>query len=403
MRKAHRLEELIFWYAFDRPACLRSDLGQQFGVSPATVSRAVSALVDDGLLIESSVAVATTGRKPQSLGVNPDVAVLLGLDIQLDGVLAVVTDMAGTLLGRGAVSCDAQDGVEAVLDASVKSADAAIEDAEIDRDRIGHLGVGHSGDLDIKNGVCVSWANAANWRSVPIRDLLQSRFGLGVTIDDRARAIALAERRTSPEDWDHTDAMYVVCASGIGMGFFVDGQLHRGACRGGGEIGHTVIEAMGTTCRCGNRGCVEAYAGSVAIVQCVREALAAGTASSLRPMMDSGLTVRNIASAARQGDPVAFAAIDRAVSAIGVAVANMVQVLNPSLVVLCGQLARAAGTELLAGVRRSVRSQCVETSSRTVEIRVARPKKDVSGIGCALLAAEAEAERVLSARFGDRD
>ncbi|HPT27262.1 MAG TPA: hypothetical protein PLZ95_12640, partial [Bryobacteraceae bacterium] len=117
MRKAHRLEELIFWYAFDRPACLRSDLGQQFGVSPATVSRAVSALVDDGLLIESSVAVATTGRKPQSLGVNPDVAVLLGLDIQLDGVLAVVTDMAGTLLGRGAVSCDAQDGVEAVLDA----------------------------------------------------------------------------------------------------------------------------------------------------------------------------------------------------------------------------------------------------------------------------------------------
>src|ERR1019366_3188190 len=102
MRKAHRLEDLIFWYVFDRPSCLRNDLGHQFAISLATVSRAVSALLDHGLLVENSSAVAAPGRKPQSLGINPKLAVLLGLDIQLDGVLAVVTDMAGTPLGRGA-------------------------------------------------------------------------------------------------------------------------------------------------------------------------------------------------------------------------------------------------------------------------------------------------------------
>ncbi|MCC6861257.1 MAG: ROK family protein [Bryobacterales bacterium] len=403
MRRAHRLEELIFWYVFDRPFCVRNDLGRQFGISPATVSRAVSALVNDGLLIETSAEVASTGRKPQSLRINPEIAVLLGLDIQLDGVLAVVTDMAGTLLGRGAAPCDAQEGAEAVLTASLAAAGAALEDAEIDRSEIGHIGVGHSGDLDIKNGVCVSWANAASWRSVPIRAMLESAFGMGVTIDDRSRALALAERRTSPEDWDYPDALYIVCASGIGMGFFVDGRLYRGASLGGGEIGHTVIDSNGPMCRCGNRGCVEAFAGSVAILQQVRGALASGTPSSLRAVPDSELSIRTVAAAARQGDAVASLAIERAVHALGTAVANLVQVLNPSLVVVCGQLARAAGAEMLAGVRRAVRAQCVETAARSVEIRLARPKKDVSAIGCALLAAEAEAERALNARFSGRE
>jgi predicted NBD/HSP70 family sugar kinase len=80
-----------------------------------------------------------------------------------------------------------------------------------------------------------------------------------------------------------------------------------------------------------------------------------------------------------------------------------VQVLNPSLVVLCGQLALAAGPELLDAVSRAVRAQCVETAADRVQIRLARPKKDISAIGCALLAAEAEAERVLSARFSEAD
>jgi predicted NBD/HSP70 family sugar kinase len=403
MRKAHRLEEVIFWYVFDRPFCLRSDLGRQFGISPATVSRAVSALIDAGLLIENSAEVVSLGRKPQSLRINPQLAFLLGLDIQLDGVLAVVTDIAGTLLGRGAVRCNAEQGVDAVLRASLKAADAALEDAEIPRTEIRHLGVGHSGDLDTETGVCVSWPNAPNWKSVPIRAKLEEAFGLGVTIDDRSRALALAERRTSPEDWDHTEAMYVVCASGVGMGFFVDGRLHRGASQGGGEIGHTVIDANGPLCRCGARGCVEAFAGTVAILRYVRDALAAGTASALRDTPDADLTLRAVASAAHKGDAVATAAIQRAAKALGTAVANTVQVLNPSLVVMCGQLVRVAGAEVLEAVTDAVRVQCVATAAHRVEVRLARPKKDVSAIGCALLAAEAEAERVLQSKFSDEE
>ena len=399
MRKVHRLEDLIFWYVFDRPCCLRSDLSHRFDISLATVSRAVSALMEHGLLSESSSEVAAPGRRPQSLRINPDLAVLLGLDIQLDGVLAVVTDMAGTLLGRGSVRCNAEQGVDAVLKASLIAGEAALEDAEVPRERIQHLGVGHSGDLDIKSGVCMSWANAASWKSIPIRDRLASTFGMSVTIDDRSRALALAERRTSPMDWEHSEAIYLLCAFGVGMGFFVDGRLYRGASSGGGEIGHTVIDSNGPLCRCGNRGCLEAYAGMVAILQYVRDALAAGTNSTLRWVQPADINMRVVAAAAHKGDEVALAALDRAGKALGTAVANAVQLLNPSLVVLCGELARTAGPEILQAVQRAVTAQCVETAARRVEIRLSRPKKDVSAIGCALLAAEAEAERVLRTRF----
>jgi predicted NBD/HSP70 family sugar kinase len=403
MRRARRLEEVIFWYVFDRPSCLRNDLGHQFGISPATVSRAVSALLEAGLVAESSAEVISPGRKPQSLRVNPKLAVLLGLDIQLDGVLAVVTDIAGTLLGRGAVHCNAEHGVDTILSASLRAAEAALEDAEIPRAQIQHLGVGHSGDLDYQSGVCVSWANAPTWKMVPIRELLERAFGIEVTIDDRARALALAERRTSPEDWDHPEAIYITCASGVGMGFFVEGRLYRGASHGGGEIGHTVIDSSGPLCRCGTRGCVEAVAGTASILRSVRAALTHGTASSLRLLPDTEISVRNVVSAARKSDALAASCLERAVHAIGVAAANTVQVLNPSLVVLCGQLARAAGAELLEAVTRAVREQCVETAAQRVEIRLARPKKDISAIGCALLAAESEANRVLGAAFPEKD
>jgi predicted NBD/HSP70 family sugar kinase len=401
MRKAHRLEELIFWHVFDRPACQRHDLGQYFGISPATVSRAVSVLLDRELLIESSAEVASPGRKPQSLRVNPKLAVLLGLDIHLDGVLAVVADIGGTLLGRGSVRCNAERSVDAVVRACRKAADAALEDSGVPRARIRHLGVSHCGDLDLNSGVCVSWANAPCWNLVPVRHLLSTAFALSVTLEDQSRALALAERRTSPEDWDHTDSVYITCGSGIGMGFFTEGRLYRGASQGGGEIGHTVIDPSGPPCRCGNRGCVEAFAGIVAILDYVRNSLAAGEASSLRDLGPAELDLRAVVAAAREGDAMASAALTRAARALGTAAANVVQLLNPSLVVLCGTLALVAGPEILEPVRLAVRSQCVETAARRVEVRIARPKKDVSAVGCALLAAEAEAERILHQRFGD--
>jgi predicted NBD/HSP70 family sugar kinase len=115
---------------------------------------------------------------------------LLGIDIHEEGALAVVTDLAGTLLGRGTVRCDAERGVDAMVSASLKAADAALEDAEIPRSEIRRLGVSHCGDLDIKKRRLRLLGQRSCWKFVPIRDMMTSAFGLTVTLEDRARALA---------------------------------------------------------------------------------------------------------------------------------------------------------------------------------------------------------------------
>jgi len=405
MRKGHTLEELIFWHIYDRQHCLRRDLSDRFGLSAATISRAVTLLLEEELVAETVSGAACPGRKPQVLQVNPQLADLLGLEIDLDRVTAAVTDMSGTLLGRGAVGCDAQQGLEKVLEASQEAVGRGLSDAGVSRQQIKHLGVGHPGDLDLERGVCVSWANAPAWKGVPIRERLQQTFRMDVTIDDHSRALALAERRTSPEDGRHPNAIYVLAGTGVGMGVFVEGRLFRGATRGGGEIGHTVIDPAGPLCKCGNRGCVEAFASIGAVLRYVRESLAGVSSSRIRGLLASDspeLTIEMVVAAARQGDRIALVALERAATALGLGVANVVQVLNPSLVVICGRLARLAGEQLVQTVGNVVRQQCVETASRRLEIRLSPPKKDISAVGCALLAAEAEAQRIVRSRlFGE--
>lgn len=401
MRSSHTFEELLFWHIYDHQRCLRHDLSDRFGTSAATISRAVGLLLAKGLVTETAADVACAGRKPLCLEVNPKLTTLLGLEIDADRVTAVVTDVSGTLLGRGAVRSDANQGFGAVLRAGRQAVSRALDDARVTRRQIDHLGVGHPGDLDPQRGRCVLWHNVTGWRDVPLRSKLQEAFRMEVTLDDRSRAIALAERRTSPEDGKHPNAMYVQVGTGIGMGIFVDGRLYRGATQAGGEIGNLVIDPDGALCSCGKRGCVEAYATIGAVLRYVRDSLAAG-AQWLGPGAPGRLeeiTIDMVAAAAAQDEGVAAAALERAGTALGLGVANAVQILNPSLVVLCGRLVRLAGERLLGPVDRTVRQRCVERASRGLEIRVSRPKKDISAIGCALLAAEAEAQRIVRSRL----
>jgi predicted NBD/HSP70 family sugar kinase len=264
--------------------------------------------------------------------------------------------------------------------------------------KVDHVGIGHPGDLDHERGVCASWAIAPGWSGVPLRKHFEEVFRMHVYIDDISRAVALAERHTSLQDWSHPDAIYIQTGTGIGMGTFIDGRLYRGSTRGGGEIGHTVIDLAGPLCKCGNRGCVEAIASTGSIVRQVSESIEAGQSSSLSTLA-APITIEQVLEHAHRGDQLARTVLARAYDALGIGIANAIQILNPSLVVLCGRLARLAGDDLLEVVVRNVKRQCVATASRQVAVRVAKPKKDISTVGCALIAAEAQAQRVVRMRL----
>ncbi len=396
------LEESLFWEIFYRRQAVRSELARVFDVSAATMSRSSALLLAKGLVAESRGASSSRGRRPALLQVNPALAHVAGIEIDRDRITAVVTDITGNLFGRSAIATCVRNPVRKTLKDCQVVLRAALADAGPVRKRVTRVGVGHTGMLDVQNGLCLDWEAVPHWRHINLRESLRESLGLEITLDDRARAVALAQHLLGPENRHHRSAIYVQIGTGIGAGIFVNGRMLRGATSAGGEIGHMVIDRNGPVCACGKRGCVEAYASLGATIARVHQALDEGSSTSLRTALRPGspLTVEMIVSAARNGDPVARAALSATGEALGFGIANAVQLLNPSLVVLAGKFANAASHFLLEPVTRAIHTQCFETISRGLEVRVAPFRKDAGAVGCALLASlDVAAELVQDALF----
>jgi glucokinase len=376
-------------------------MARLFNVSAATISRSVGVLLSKKLAIEVGVTNPYRGRHPALLCVNPLLAYVAGLELDRDRVTAVITDLSGTLLGRGAVASAPQHSVEKTLKDCRKALETALSDAGLGIDQLARIGVGHTGTLDVQNGICLDWEQMPHWRGAKLLEALRAEFQIDITLDDRARAVALALHLLMSENRGYRSAIYVQIGTGIGAGIFVNGRMLRGATLAGGELGHIVIDRNGPLCLCGKRGCVEAFASIKATINRVRQALDGGAKSSLRHMGSSTteLTAEAIISAARHGDEVARAALLETSEALATGIANAAQLLNPSLVVLAGKFANAAREILLETVTRVVRAQCFDTVSRELEIRVAPFRKDVGPVGCALLASLDVAAELLQREF----
>src|SRR5882762_2454487 len=396
------IEDSLFWEIFYRQQDVRSELAQLFNVSAATISRSAVVLLSKKLIVETGATSSSRGRRPTLLHVNPELAHVAGVEIDRDRITAVVTDMAGNLLGRSATAASARHPVRRTLRDCRNAVRIAVTDANRCSCRLSRIGVGHTGTLDVEHGLCLDWEGVPHWRRVNLRDALRETFDLEITLDDRARAVALAQHLLWPEHRRHRSAIYVQIGSGIGAGIFVNGRMLRGATLAGGEIGHTVIDRNGPLCTCGKHGCVEAFASLGAVTRRVRQAFEKGTKTVLRAQIKSPsqITLDMIVSAARQGDALTGTALTEAGEALGIGISNAIQLFNPSLVVLTGKLANVAGDFLLDAVTRTVRSQSFETMWRGLEIRLAPFRKDAGPVGCALLAStDVAAELVQQALF----
>ncbi len=382
------LEESLFWEILYGHQTVRSELARLFNVSAPTISRSANILIAKHLIRETGSTSSSRGRRPAVLQVNPELAHVAGIEIDRDRIIAVVTDMGGNLLGRGAIAASARNPVRRTLLDCRKALRIAWADAGGRSISIARVGVGLGGTLDVENGLCMDWVGVPHWRRVNLLGALRETLDAEITLDDRARALALAQHLLWPENRRHRSAIYVQIGTGIGAGIFMNGRMLRGATMAGGEIGHIVIDRNGPLCACGRRGCVEAFASLGATMARVRQGFEKGVNTSLRDMVKSPaqLTLELIVSAARNGDPLARTALTEAGDALGIGIANAVQLLNPSLVVLAGKFAGAASDFFLEAVTSAVRDQCFETIARGLEIRVAQFRKDIAPVGCALLA-----------------
>jgi glucokinase-like ROK family protein len=243
------------------------------------------------------------------------------------------------------------------------------------------LGLGVPGLVDVEQGWLL-YAPNLGWSNVPLRRLLEAEFQFPVYVDNEANLAALGESYFGAGR-SSDFVLYVSSGVGVGGGIVLNRRILAGVAGVAGEVGHMVIDPHGPRCGCGNAGCWETFINQAALYRRVRAAVEAGQPSSLVAATGGQceqLTVGCIVDAARLGDAVALAALEDTARYVGLGLTNLINALNPHLVVLGGEMSRA-GEFLIPAVKSLVRQRALPGSRDSVEIVIATHGSDGAAMG----------------------
>lgn len=291
---------------------------------------------------------------------------VLGLDIGGTKLAAAVVAAGGSAHGVVVEPTRREEGWPAVVERLFALGRRAIAEAGLGGVRA--VGISCGGPLDTPAGLVLDPPNLPGWSRVPVGPLAAEAFGVPAVLRNDASAAALAEYRFGAGRGVDT-MLYLTVSTGIGGGMVLGGALHAGAAGNGGEFGHVTVRGGDRRCLCGRLGCVEAYASGTSIAARARELLARkGARSSLAELPD--VTAADVSAAAAAGDPLAGAVWETAVAALGSAVTDLVNALEPNVVVLGGGVTRS-GAMLLDPVRDLVAREAMPPAAEAARIVLA--------------------------------
>lgn len=354
-----RLNRLRVIHALrDEGLISRAEIARRTGLSRSTVSSLVSELQADGLVVERAESGAAHGdqggRPPILLSFDASAGVAVGIDFDHHHVRVAVSDLSSRILAERELSLDTDHLAHEGLDAAAELVEQVLAEAGVEASRVIGAGMCLPGPIHRPTGVVGSTAILPGWVGVASADEMRRRLELPILVDNDANLAALAEAAFG-SGRDAKDLIYLMISSGIGAGLVLNGRLYRGAEGLAGELGHVLVDADGPVCRCGNRGCLETVAGTDAL------------AELLRRSHGDGLDGRSIVRMAREGDLGCQRVIADAGRAIGKAAAMLVNVLNPELLIVGGDLAEA-GELLLDGVRESLLRSALPTAAQAATV-----------------------------------
>jgi glucokinase len=305
---------------------------------------------------------------------------------------ALALDIGGTKLAAGVVTADGvvhgmlveptrrTEGPDAIIPRLFELGRRAVAASGVS-EPIAAVGISCGGPLDADAGVLTGPLHLPGWIDIPIVRMAQDEFGLPAALENDASLAALAEQRHGAARGARS-MMYLTISTGIGGGAVFDGILHRGAAGNGGEFGPITVVRGGRACLCGRSGCLEAYASGTSIGVRADELLAVGGMPS---SLVAPVTAQQVSAAAAAGDPLAVAVWDETIELLGQAVTDLVNILEPEVVVLGGGVTRS-GDQLLEPVRRIVHAGAMGPAGSAVRVELAGLGDAVCVVGAGELA-----------------
>ncbi|MDH4131433.1 MAG: ROK family protein [Gemmatimonadota bacterium] len=282
---------------------------------------------------------------------------IVGVDLGGTNIVTgVVAEDGSRIHGVRSVPTGAEQGPDAVVERIVSTAKASIADARAAMPRMELIGagIGSPGPLDRRSGLVLLTPNLG-WVNMPLRQRLQDGLGLRTALDNDANCAILGEWWQGAARGTRVTVGLTI-GTGIGGGIIIDGRLFHGATDIAGEIGHMTIDAHGRRCKCGNYGCIEAYASGPNIALRAVEAIQSGGQSTLPSLVRgelSQVTAQTVYDAAHAGDELALEVVRDTAKYLGAAVASLINIFNPEAIVIVGGVTRA-GESLFEPLRREV-------------------------------------------------
>jgi glucokinase len=317
--------------------------------------------------------------------VKPDHYV--GVDFGGTKILAGIFDPHLKCIGKSKVSTKAERGPNAVIDRIVRCVKDSIDECDLSMKQVKGIGLGAPGAVDPDSGKVIFAANLG-WKDVALKKELEKELGVPVFLENDCNICALGvyetELKTKPKSM-----LGIFVGTGIGAGLILDGKLYSGFNKTAGEVGHMVLEVGGPKCGCGNKGCFEALASRTAIFRRVLSAVKDGQKTVLTEMLGNDLKdlrSGDLRKAIRKGDKFVEKVIEESAEYIGIAVASLINVLSPEIVVLGGGVIDALEDEMMAIIVETAMDYALNGTMAGVEIIASKTGDDAGIIGGAVLA-----------------
>ena len=357
----------------------RTDLAEEMGLTKAALTVIVNDLIASGIIIETESRTTSSGRPPVVLEINPNHGLVAAIDMGAMHLSVALGDFSARILEEIEFPFRIAGGPEKCLKEADRILHELLSMRGLTPSDLSGIGVGVPGPVITELGTVMAPPIMPGWDRYPIRATFEEQWETAATLNNDAELGALGEWAFGAGRGERNLA-FIKVGSGIGAGLIVNRQIYSGTTGSAGEIGHLTVDENGPLCACGNHGCLEAFAGGHAIASQARKLVASGKRTLLSEKDIDTLTAQDVAEAARRGDLPAQEILKRSGTYIGTAIAGLINLINPSTVIIGGGVAQV-GDLLTAPIRQAVRERSLRASEHGVKITTAMLGRRSSLIG----------------------
>ncbi|WP_223594427.1 ROK family transcriptional regulator [Neobacillus bataviensis] len=318
----------------------RAEIAKLTKLTPPTVSSLVSELIEKNLITEEqSISSKAGGRKPILLRINYTAHYIIGVYAAAEVIRVFLTTMDGKIVFDFSKDIIELPSKTEFMSMVIESIQYVLNNTPIKKELILGIGFAMHGLVDPDKGLAI-FSPHLHLDNIPIKESLEKEFNIPVIVENDVRALAIAESWFG-QGQGVADFICLSVGRGIGSGIFINNEIYKSSFNTAGEIGHTILDVNGPKCQCGNNGCLEAYASESAILKKAKDALKNNHDSILLSWLKGGkeeLTLKMVFKAAREGDRLAGLLLEEAGQSLGLAAANMINILKPSKLIVEGSI-----------------------------------------------------------------